>query len=488
MMRTLRQRLTLTHTLVALLAVLLMALLAGNFIIRAYRELNAQQTRAAVQRFVPFLARAYASNRGDWDTLTEQLHIRLDESPQLENRRLLITDERGVVQFDSGNELEGQPLPRRWRPLREPIIIRPHAPPVGFVVVPLDSDNQTAAGRAFLRSIIFIVTLGGIAATTAALLVALLVARRLTAPLRSLTQAARRLASGEQHQPITPPAEAELGELARAFNSMAAELEHQEMLRRHMMEDITHELRTPLSVLRLQIEGLQDGVEQPTPDVLGSLHQEVSLLTRLVEDLRLIALADAGQLSLNIETLDARSALEHAAAAALPHARQRGIDLRHEADGTLPPIRADAQRLAQMLGNLLENALRYTPPGGQVIVRAREITARPTRRFARTTRLLTSEAEPEKSERWLAFEVADSGPGIMPEDLPHVFNRFYRTDRARARETGGSGLGLAIVEQLAHAQSGSVDVRSAPGKGTTFRVVLPVAAIPQEPAAQSAGS
>jgi signal transduction histidine kinase len=485
MMRTLRQRLTLTHTLVALLAVLLMALLAGNLIIRAYRELNAQQTRAAVQRFVPFLARAYTNLRGDWDALAEQLHARLDEAPQLEGRRLLVTDETGIIQFDSSNEMEGQPLPRRWRPLREPIILRRGAPPVGFVVVPLDSANQTAAGRAFLRSIIFIVTAGGIAATAAALLVALLVARRLTAPLRSLTQAARRLASGEQHQPIKPPAEAELGELAQAFNSMAAELEYQETLRRHMMEDITHELRTPLSVLRLQIEGLQDGVEQPTPDVLGSLHQEVSLLTRLVEDLRLIALADAGQLSLTIETLDARNALEHAAAAALPHARQRGIDLRYEADGPLPAIRADAQRLAQILGNLLENALRYTPAGGQVVLRAHEIEARPTRRFSRTTRLLTNEPE---LERWLAFEVADSGPGILAEDLPHVFNRFYRTDRARARETGGSGLGLAIVEQLAHAQSGSVDVRSTPGKGTTFRVVLPIAAAQQQPAAQPTGS
>jgi signal transduction histidine kinase len=483
MMRTLRQRLTLTHTLVALLAVLLMALLAGNFIIRAYRELNAQQTRAAVQRLVPALSRSYMNLRGDWDALNEQLHARLDEAPQLEGRRLLVTDERGIVQFDSSNEMKGQPLPRRWRPLREPIIIRRGAPPVGFVVVPLDGDNQTAAGRAFLRSIIFIVVLGGIAATTAALLVALLVARRLTAPLRSLTQAARRLASGEQHQPIKPPAEAELGELAQAFNSMAAELEHQETLRRHMMEDITHELRTPLSVLRLQIEGLQDEIEQPTPEVLGSLHQEVSLLTRLVEDLRLIALADAGQLSLNIETLDTRSALEHAAAAALPHARQRGIDLWHEADGPLPAIHADAQRLAQILGNLLENALRYTPPGGQVILRAHEIAVRPTRRFSRTTRLLANELEPEKPERWLAFEVSDSGPGIRSEDLPHVFDRFYRTDRARARETGGSGLGLAIVEQLAHAQSGSVDVRSTPGQGTTFRIVLPVAAPKQEPAA-----
>jgi signal transduction histidine kinase len=356
------------------------------------------------------------------------------------------------------------------------------------VVVPLDSNNQTAAGRAFLRSIIVIVVLGSIAATTAALLVALLVARRLTAPLRSLTQAARRLASGEQHQPIAPPAEAELGELAQAFNSMAAELEHQETLRRHMLADITHELRTPLSVLRLQIESLQDGVEQSTPEVLGSLHHEVSLLTRLVEDLRLIALADAGQLSLNIETLDARSALEHAAAAALPHARQRGIDLRHEADEPLPLIRADAQRLAQMLGNLLENALRYTPPGGQVILRAHEITAQPTQRFSRTTRLLTNETEQENHERWLAFEVADSGPGIMPEDLPHVFDRFYRTDRARTRETGGSGLGLAIVEHLAQAQSGSVDVRSTPGKGTTFRIILPVAAPNQELVTQPASS
>jgi signal transduction histidine kinase len=277
----------------------------------------------------------------------------------------------------------------------------------------------------------------------------------------------------------------ELAALAHSFNTMAAELDRQEHLRRQLVADIAHELRTPLSVLRLQVESLEDGVEQPTPHMLSSLGQEVHLLTRLVDDLRLLSLADAGQLSLTLEAVDPLAVLRRVAAAAEPRARQQQIELRVEHIGALPNVCADSQRLAQVLGNLVENALRYTPAGGVVTLVAREMRDRrlEIRDSALTQSPISNLQSPisnlqspiSSPQLHIAFEIRDTGPGIAPTDLPHIFERFYRTDRARSRESGGSGLGLAIVQRLVEAQGGKVDVSSELGKGTTFCVLLPAA-------------
>jgi signal transduction histidine kinase len=210
---------------------------------------------------------------------------------------------------------------------------------------------------------------------------------------------------------------------------MAAELEHQQQLRRQLVADIAHELRTPLSVLRLQLEGMEDGIEQPTPATLHSLVEEVGLLTRLVDDLRLLSLADAGQISLAIDQLDACTMIDHVVTAAAARARQQQIELRAELPIATLAVLADPQRLAQILGNLIENALRYTPVGGSVIVRARL----QTNDERRTTNGEIKAASVLRPSSMVVFEVADTGVGIPPDDLPHVFERFYRTDKARAR-------------------------------------------------------
>ncbi len=453
-MKSLHQRLTMTHTAVALLAVVLIALLVSGLVLRAYNELARSQSAMVSRALADPLAQYYVRN-GGWDNLATTLRLRILAGNVPLARRTIITDADWQVLFDSTDTLTGQPAPLLMRRQSAPIYVQERI--VGFVIVPPPSrDEFSTPERTFLRSVIMIVIVGGIVASATALVVALFVAQRLTRPLGTLTTAARRLAAGEHHQPIALPDEAELAELAGAFNTMAAELERQEGLRRQMVADIAHELRTPLSVLRLRVEGMEDGIEQPSPELYAALVHEVDLLNRLVDDLRLLSLAEAGKLALNVEPVAPQAALARAAAAASPRARQQGIDLQIDVSPDVPLISADGQRLAQILGNLIENALRYTPRNGKVTLRAK--------------------ADGQASVR---FEVTDTGPGIAPDDLPHIFDRFFRADRARTRETGGSGLGLAIVQRLVEAHGGTISVTSTPGNGTTFEFTLPAMLSPR---------
>jgi signal transduction histidine kinase len=449
-MPSLYRRLTVTHTLVALLAVLLVALLASGLIFRAYRELSAvqslRQSRAVAERLSRPLGQIFIANRG-WEGAAAQIGPRLEESGL--EARLVLADAAGQVVYDSAGELTGGPLPPRIRLQGVPVSVRGRA--VGSVAVLPAAEQQATAEREFARALATIAVIGSAAAVGLALVAAVIVARRLVRPLRQLTAGARRLAAGQAHEPVAIPQDAELAELARAFNAMAAELDRQEQLRRQMVADIAHELRTPLSVLRLQVESIEDGLTPASPQAVGALGGELDLLTRLVDDLRLLSLAEASQLSLVIQAVDPAEALAAVARAAEPRARQRGLALAVAPAPALPAVSADPQRLAQILGNLVENALRYTPSGGAVTLRAQPVAG------------------------GVAFEVQDSGPGIPAADLPQIFERFYRADRARTRESGGSGLGLAIVQRLAAAQGGSVAVESEPGRGSTFRVTLPIA-------------
>ncbi|WP_129632034.1 sensor histidine kinase [Candidatus Oscillochloris fontis] len=451
-MRSLYRRLTITHTLVALLAVLLVGLLASGMIVRVYMQISSEQSvsqsRMLARRMSGPLGQYYTTNHG-WIGVETQLHARMAEFGENEGR-VVLADTKDRVIFDSEGELDGRPMQPRMRMSAVPVLAGNRE--VGSVAVLPSTEQTNLAQRTFVRSLIWIVGGGSLLAVVGALVVAIFVARRLVRPLRSLTNAARRLTTGARHEPLALPAEAELAELAHAFNGMANELAHQEDLRRQMVADIAHELRTPLSVMQLQVESIEDGIVPPSTEAVVALGGQISLLARLVDDLRLISLADAGQLSLSPQLLDPAHALAIAAAAAEPRARQHGVALRLEPAPPLPPVRADPQRLAQILGNLIENAIRYTPAGGTVTLRV------------------------SHDSSMITFAICDTGPGISAAEQPHIFDRFYRTDRARARETGGSGLGLAIVQRLVAAQGGSVGLQSQPGQGATFTVQLPVGA------------
>jgi signal transduction histidine kinase len=317
-------------------------------------------------------------------------------------------------------------------------------------VVPLggggvEQNNESAFVGAINRSLV----LAGLLAGATALLVTFALSRRILGPVEALTGAVRRMAGGDLSQRVAVQSKDEVGELARAFNAMADGLARAEQLRRNMVNDIAHELRTPLTNLRCQIEALQDGLAAPTPEVMASLHEEAMLLNRLVGDLQELALAEAGQLRLERGPVSVRDVITQVTGAFEAQAVGKGIALTSDVPRELPAIYADAERVGQMLRNLLANAVAHTPRGGSVRVGARDAGGQ------------------------VEIVVADTGAGIEPEHLPNVFERFYRVDGSRARSTGGAGLGLAIVKQLAEAQGGDVRVESEVGGGSSFFVTLP---------------
>lgn len=298
-----------------------------------------------------------------------------------------------------------------------------------------------------------LVLAGGVGALAAGL-TAFLAGRYITRRLRALAEGASAIAAGDLSRRVPESSGDELGELAIAFNQMAGSLASQEEARQRLVADIAHELRSPLAVLQAEIEALQDGVAQITPERLSSLHDETELLARLVDDLRTLSLADSGQLSLQRREHDLAGIAERATEAVAGRAQEKGVKLELAVAGGLPPVAVDGDRIAQVLRNLLSNALRHTQAGGGITVAVRAEAGR------------------------LVVEVADTGAGIPSEALPHVFDRFYRADPSRSRATGGSGLGLAIASQLVRAHGGEISVRSSAGQGATFSFWLPLSAAP----------
>ncbi|MGW5929016.1 sensor histidine kinase [Streptomyces anulatus] len=275
---------------------------------------------------------------------------------------------------------------------------------------------------------------------------------RLVRPLHALTGAAQRMRDGEQPESVPVSGDDEVGRLAAAFNDMSAHRARLEEQRKAMVSDVAHELRTPLSNIRGWLEAAQDGLADPDPAFVSSLLEEAVLLQHIIDDLQDLAAADAGVLRLHPESVEIRELLSQVAAAHQARAENAGVTLAVTATAPGPALRADPVRLRQAVGNLVSNAVRHTPEGGRVTLRA----------YAH-----------EEGDGAVLVEVTDTGSGIPPEDLPHVFDRFWRAEKSRSRRTGGSGLGLAIVRKLVEAHGGTVDATSVEGEGSTFVLRLP---------------
>jgi signal transduction histidine kinase len=308
--------------------------------------------------------------------------------------------------------------------------------------------------RVFLARIRRAMWLAGLAAAAGGLLIAMLLRRQVTRPLRRLDDATRRIAAGNLKERVNIESSDEFGHLATSFNEMAESLEASERTKKRMIADVAHELRTPITAVRSALEGLRDGLTEPTQETFTALHNRILLLTRLVGDLHQLALADAGRLSVERVPCPIGSIILGIVETIGAQAEDGGLRLETAIDPDLPLLNLDVHRIEQVLLNLLANAIRHTPAGGGVRISA--------------------ERRPDE----VLVSVCDTGPGLAPADLPHVFDRFYRADPARASSRDptatSAGLGLPIAKALVEAHGGRIWAENAPAGGACFRFTLPI--------------
>ncbi len=369
---------------------------------------------------------------------------------KMHGRRIILTDEEGIVIADSddlfiGNlynlDIPGRPMP--------PVFGMESTDNL-HIASGDSSDINRAAMQITYNTIGRFFLWGGLVAIGIAILLTFLLSRRILSPVKAITSAARQFGKGDFSQRVDSNVKGEVGELAQSFNTMAENLENNEQLRRNMVADIAHELRTPLSNLSGYLEAIRDGVVKPDENTIHSLNDEASSLSRLVDDLQELSLADAGELKLIIQPEDIAALIKEEVAALQAKAAAKDITISAELPDELPKAAIDSHRIKQVLHNLTENAVEHTDTKGIITISARH------------------------DGNQIYVSVADTGEGIPAEDLPFIFERFYRVDKSRARATGGSGLGLTIVKRLVEAHDGTIEVESEQGKGSTFTVTLPI--------------
>lgn len=356
-------------------------------------------------------------------------------------------------------DLAGQPIAVGGQPVSQELLnigipVVENGETVAYVVPSQAGPRIGQAEATLLANVQRAILLSAGAGALIALVLGALLVWTLLRPLRNMHEAVSAITHGDLGARVTELGNDELGDLGSAFNDMAARLETQEQLRRRLMADVAHELRTPLSVIQGNLQAILDGIFPLTPDEVEKVYRESNLLSRLIDDLHELAQAEAGALSLQLQSIDAVVALRKMQNLLEPMAATRDLTLRLELPSSPVTLIADPDRLQQILYNLIGNALRHTPPGGTVII---------------GTQL--------RDHDFLRFTVRDTGPGIDAEHLPHIFDRFYRADRSRRRDgdpTAGAGLGLAIVRALVEAHGGRVGVTSNQGEGATFWVDLPL--------------
>ena len=447
MIYSLRLQLLLSMVTVILITVGMTAFLSHR---AANVEIERVQVRDDAQRnhrLSALLARQYDRRRSWFDaqTLVENAGV-------LYGRRVLLANREGVVVADTHEIMLGRRLDAVVYGRSTVPVFGPEGR-LGTLLVSSDPPGQPGIATETSMdpsgpSLNMLLILSGLLASAVAMVLTFFLSRRVVAPVESLAKVAHRVAQGDFSTRAQVGSRDEVGELARRFNAMVSELARTEEVRRNMVADLAHELRTPLTNIRGYIEGIADGVISPSTETLDSMQVEVVLLTRLIEDLQDLALAESGRLRLQIKECDLSQLVRTSASAFQQQAQAKSISLVAEAPQPVL-LQGDQERLSQVIRNLLANAVAYTPEGGRVIVSS------------------------EPGEDGGVILVQDDGPGIPAEDLPNVFERFYRVDESRSRSTGGIGLGLTIARRLVEAHGGNITVESDPGQGSRFRVELP---------------
>lgn len=484
-MRSLTPKLMFAFLIVSLTGIIVASLVANQMISRAFGDFTFDQDQGNV---TDVLLNFYELNGESWQNVDQRLRF-LGVPPPPRNAdgerngsNGERSSSRGSGNNGSGNRNQGGPrfggsLPKRGRYFaladEDGVVVLPG---IGLELgerasssmlensQPIEVDGETVGifltrrgdflanprEAQFLANLSRLFLLGGGAAAAVALVLGALLSSTLTRPLRELTLATKAMAKGELEQEVPVRSQDELGQLAASFNQMSTDLTRSQDLRRQMTADIAHELRTPLSIILGHAEALYDEILPPTPDTFYIILDEAQRLQRLIEDLRTLSLAEAGELPLMRAPSSVKALLEKVFAGYAPHAEQKQITLQLSVTPNLPSLNLDTDRMTQVFGNLLSNALRYTPKQGLIKLSAEE-----------------------KNDR-ITIKLYNTGQGIPPEDLPHIFERFYRGDKSRKRHDGGSGLGLAIAKSIIEGHNGRIWVESEWGKDVTFVIELPV--------------
>lgn len=370
--------------------------------------------------------------------------------PHRENRDpFALVDKDGVVVVAAGSYQLGNQLDTAT--LADGVPVEDAGAIIGVAFPNPESLALTQREVRYLNRSLHSILYGGAIGLGIALALVVTIARGVTEPLRRLTLAAQVLARGEYGHQVSIRSSDEIRTLAQAFNQMSADLEEAIALRRRMTADIAHELRTPLTLIAGYIEAMRDGDFLPSQDNFEVMYDEAIHLRRLIEDLRTLSLADAEELSLQQQSMAPYVLLEHTRTAFAREAQEKNITLTVETVPSLPLVWVDPGRINQVLTNLVNNALRYTPEGGEIVLIA------------------------QHSEGRVVLQIRDTGPGLSPEILPYIFDRFYRGDASRQQQHGESGLGLSIARSIVEAHGGTIAATSKPGSGVTFTIVLPPA-------------
>lgn len=469
LLRSLRVRLLLMFMFVVIVTLATVAFIQQQATTTAFRNYtnNVKQIYPVRKDVLPIIDNILATYRsGNLQGLKAQM-----AEVAMENEiRVILVDSNNRIVFDS-NEFTPktvknasnapyasgtsitQMIPALFSASSLPVIlISTNAASLRLASPPLPSSTtSTTQAQDFLNAITHSFWLVIVLAWLLALLLTLALSNHILKPVRELTRIANRMEKGDLSQRIRMRTKDEMGALAHAFNTMADSLARSEQLRRNLISDVAHELRTPLTNVRGYLEALKDHVIDPTSEVIVSLYEESLLLSRLVVDLQELSLAEAGQLHLACRPLALEEVVVKAVSSLQLQAEQKQLALRVEMPPCLPRVEADAERVGQVLRNLVSNAITHTLPGGEITIRARAINGE------------------------VLVSVDDTGEGIEEQHLPYIFERFYRADASRSRATGGIGLGLAIVKQVVEAHGGQVEAESAPGRGSSFTFTLPVA-------------
>ena len=352
-----------------------------------------------------------------------------------ERIRVVITGVDGLVVKDNLSDLLPGTAASNLDGRRETVFDVTAGEPVGYVYVDVNREFLSNESHGFLNTLLYITLIGGALTTGVAILLAAWLSKRITAPVTALTEATQGIAQGDTtHLPVT--SSDELGKMSAAFNRMASDLETQRELRRRLINDVSHELNTPLSVIQLEAQGLSDGL-QTAESASDHIVQEVGRLRGLVTDLNSLAETDYGEMRLTLETSSIHELLAAEVRRWRPQSQALQIEISLLAAEQLPDVDLDRMRMSQALGNVISNALRSTESGGNIAINA-----------------VMEGADA------LAITIVDDGIGIDAADLPHVFDRFYRTDQSRSRTIEGTGLGLAITRAIVEAHGGTIDVAS----------------------------